>query len=1384
MISATLFAAALAAAPAGAVPSFECPDADINRTYEFRWRAFGRHCVKTPEGWVVTEFLPDVPWAGKYNTIVCPAGHHLREARWMHDTSVASDYARFWFGTNGAHRVKYCTWIGSSLIDVVRVTGDASTAVELLDPIVALYESWETKPIVYRTCPEGEPFPMGGDGKGMFTSVDDREGSEYSLGRDGYRPLFNSAMYGEAKAIAEIARLAKRADIAARFSRKAEALGRGIREKLWDPELSFFTTVRTNGTRSTVRELHGYAPWYFGMPLAGFGDAWAQVESEEGFAAPFGLCFAERRAPGFRIAYDGHPCQWNGPSWPFATSIVLTGLANAIAEGSSGDVGRETYVKLLHQYAAQQVRRTEDGKAIPWIDENLDPFTGVWLSRAILHAQGKKDERGEDYNHSTFADLVISGLCGLRPQLDGALEIRPLIPDTWDFTCLENVHVRGRSISLYWDRTGRRYGKGAGFSVWADGREVHRAGAPAPCRLFDPRPLTAGWENKDPDRKEFPTEGVIWRAAGCADAAFSVIRAGGAEGSVEVKNGVVRIVKTNEKGYLIVEGPEFATAEPDQSVRLLADVAVTGSNGDYCHGFLRAHGRKPGYGISELFEKDYAGGGIPESLGLPNSPRGQTYRKYASEVAHDGVLTPAIVVAGNPSVSVWSNWSVSSLKAEKQAWGRKYSTWGVPRERDRMDEAAYDRGLAADVQHTAKVVKGKCGPELRVDGRAVQPVIYKGRHCSVEQIPPPELFAGHTVTNAHIPLMVKDIRLGRVPGCRGYWTKDGFDAKGAVREIKDSMRLVPDVPFVLAIGCNAYPEFAESEHPDEAWRHKDGKVVLGNSGSCVASYVIPTAGAKLWPWPSYSSRAWRDGVKRCLKSLVAELKAQGLDKRIVGIHTFGYQDGQFSVCYPDYSAPAKAEYADFCREGGHASTNYEFFCKQTGLRAQEEFAREFRHLMGKDVVSIMWCQSPHRANAATSWNIGEFLRSDAMDILVAQPNYERRRPGITGANRLPAASFRLHGKFFFEELDFRTYAMVEPWSGPSSAIGLGQASDFGMWQSIFRKDAGVMVAQGMGWWFYDMANGWFSAPEIVDDIATALKADAAGRRAGLTDWKPGVALVVDEAGLLGWADGMKFLPRPADFSYADQLFLLARSGVPFDSYLLEDVLVNPALLEPYRMVAFNLMRRVDAPRADLIRRLSSAKRTFLYLPRCGELGGLAEATGMTLVCGEKADHTVVAEPGFACEANGLQYHDMLRNAASLEFPPPQLADWPRNSVAEGPGVKVHARYAKDGKPATAERRDGLVRHIVFTEAGGVSPAAFNKFAREAGAYVPLAADIAQVDMNGAFVNLHALEDAVCDFRLPYPCRVVNLKTGREEKTRDGILPLKMSAGETCQFALK
>ena len=51
----------------------------------------------SPAGFVITEVLPNVPWAGKYNTINCPAAHHFYEGRWLHNTRYLASYAKFWF---------------------------------------------------------------------------------------------------------------------------------------------------------------------------------------------------------------------------------------------------------------------------------------------------------------------------------------------------------------------------------------------------------------------------------------------------------------------------------------------------------------------------------------------------------------------------------------------------------------------------------------------------------------------------------------------------------------------------------------------------------------------------------------------------------------------------------------------------------------------------------------------------------------------------------------------------------------------------------------------------------------------------------------------------------------------------------------------------------------------------------------------------------------------------------------------------------------------------------------------------------------------------------------------------------------------------------------
>lgn len=906
------------------------------------------------------------------------------------------------------------------------------------------------------------------------------------------------------------------------------------------------------------------------------------------------------------------------------------------------------------------------------------------------------------------------------------------------------------------------------------------------------RQMTAGWgDGTAAQNSIYPYAGIVWSAKNCGDSAFKVFKVGGAEGNVRITGGVIRIERTNCKGCIIVEGPSLP-AKNGAELRLAADVEVSGSIGDSCHGFLRAHGKVQLYKPSETCERDFMAGGIPQSWGLPNSPKGRTYRKYGRHVVKDGTIVPVIVIDGGMSVSTWSNWVVMDMREEAKAWREQIKSLAPKiRNGERQEEAIYDVMLAKDIQHTAKVVRENGVSRLYVDGRPALPVAYKGPHGFQEAMP--EYFAGGTLQRTGIPFALKDIRLGKVPGARGYWTKDGFDAEGAVREIKNSMRLAPTMPFALAVGCNAYPEFARDEHPGEAMRCKDGTVVLGTSGSCLTSYCITEDEKKnMWPWPSYSSRIWRDGVKDCLRKLVAELRRQGLERRIVGIHTFGYHDGQFTSPFADYSPAAKAEYEEYLKESGHAATNYEFFALQTGLRAQEEFVREFKRLMGKDVMGIMWCQNPLSGSSAASYNIGGFLRSDAMDILVAQPSYVQRLPGLPGSSHLPTASFNLHGKLYFEELDFRTYASIQQWtSGPSSAMGLGTSEDFSMWQTVFRKHAGAMIAQRAGWWFYDMAGGWFSAPEIVEDIKTAIRGyeeaalprDHNGRLSTPSPWRPGVAIVVDEVGRFGWPEGDTEFRRQLDFSYFRQLYILPRSGVPFDVYLLQDVLENPSLMNPYRLVAFGLMRKYDRSRIDLVKRLARNGRTMVHMPGCGELGGIEKATGISLRVNEKASHVIVAEPCFPVEVNGLHYHDMLRKCNPLSFPPAHMADWPRNSVVEAKDLRVLARYAADGAPAIVAKDGDDFRHVVFCEAGGISGAALNRLAIEAGAYVALPPDVAQVEMNGDFISIHALADLEEEFVLPYPCRVKNLKSGLEEPEHNGRLPLCMSAGETCQFVL-
>jgi hypothetical protein len=91
--------------------------------------------------------------------------------------------------------------------------------------------------------------------------------------------------------------------------------------------------------------------------------------------------------------------------------------------------------------------------------------TGSWAGHDMPN-------RSEHYFHSGFTDLVITGLVGVQPSDGNTLTIDPLAPGTWDYFALDNLPYRGHRLAVVWDKTGQRYGMGAGLHVLVNGEKA------------------------------------------------------------------------------------------------------------------------------------------------------------------------------------------------------------------------------------------------------------------------------------------------------------------------------------------------------------------------------------------------------------------------------------------------------------------------------------------------------------------------------------------------------------------------------------------------------------------------------------------------------------------------------------------------------------------------------------------------------------------------------------------------------------------------------------------------------------------------------------------------------------------------------------------------
>lgn len=453
------------------IPFFECSDTTIEQVYYYRWKMYKAHIRSVGDNrWVITEFINHVPWDREpYCTINAASMHHIYEGRWLRDQRYMDAYINYLY-QNGGNDRRYSESVADASYARFLVHVDSSFVIKQLDSMMGVYNQWAdhwdaAKDMYYiPAMPDATEYTIA--------SIDGSGGKAGFDGGEAFRPTINSYMYGNALAIAKIATMKGDSAVANDFFQKAVSLKKLVEENLWNDSLQhFIDRLKMNNEFVHYwdfirgRELAGFAPWYFNLPSANqkFYTSWKHLMDTAQLLGRHGLRTNE---PSYEYYFkqfvfaDGKPgSQWNGPSWPYQTSQTITGMANLLNDYNQAIITNSDYLKILRLFARQHY--LPDGKIN--LVENYDPNFGG----PIVHYYWSNH-----YNHSSFNNLVISGLCGIRPSEDNTLTIHPLVDSSIHYFYLGDVNYHGHKLTVIYDEDGSRYGLGKGVTVFVDDKKA------------------------------------------------------------------------------------------------------------------------------------------------------------------------------------------------------------------------------------------------------------------------------------------------------------------------------------------------------------------------------------------------------------------------------------------------------------------------------------------------------------------------------------------------------------------------------------------------------------------------------------------------------------------------------------------------------------------------------------------------------------------------------------------------------------------------------------------------------------------------------------------------------------------------------------------------
>lgn len=648
-----------------------------------------------------------------------------------------------------------------------------------------------------------------------------------------------------------------------------------------------------------------------------------------------------------------------------------------------------------------------------------------------------------------------------------------------------------------------------------------------------------------------------------------------------------------------------------------------------------------------------------------------------------------------------------------------------------------------------------------------------------------------------------------------------------IMKLKKLLRQNPYGYIILGIYVQWPLDYFE-KNPGMEWLDENGNPGWGNTLH-LSGFRKEKASPNEFKWPSpYINKPFEDAAN-VITAFVEEIRKNGLDKMIIGGFVLGGHDGQFEIRYRDYSqygvtawrkwlgekyktdstlqkawnsptvkldtvkVPSQKEvntrtqenqiFLDPAKE--MADYDYETFREERIWWVKECLVGAIKKAFNKPMLGVAW-----QMDKFFSKDPSFFFKSNVLDIIVTQPPYQHRRPGMLTGDMTAFESMKKHNKLWITELDLRTWVR-ETYGNEISSMKIGTPMNLSEFKGTLRKlTAEQIVFGGGGWWLFDIDNNHFANPEIMKEIKRGVEVfkEVNSQNCQL---KMDVAIVMKRDAICSQRFCYQGYRAPVSWLLLYQGFSYYQAGVPFDTWYLDDLFNSPKA-DKYKLYIFpNAFDLSDFEKKFIEKKLKRAGKTlvFHYAPGyvCREnnkldIEDIKKLTGMNVrFDAMPRNYQVGAVNKQLLPLQGIgdifrAHYTQTAAKSHLEI---------QRFTIDDPKVTAFGKYLDDDTTAIGMRKYPEWTSVYIAAPASMSAEFFNLIAKEAGAYRICEANIGQVVANKCFLSVYSMKNITAPFKLPQESYVVDAFSGEMmNASKTDTIELKLNAGETRWFLLK